>query len=120
MKNRTIQMHHERLLKALIFIHNNIDEPLNLSKLANTSHYSLYHFHRLFAEMVGEPVKSYVQRLRLCKASVRLAYSKSSISTIAGKAGYTAVESFSRAFNYKFLHIGHTHFSSQAGLKHGI
>ncbi|WP_229592001.1 AraC family transcriptional regulator [Pseudodesulfovibrio sediminis] len=92
----------KRMDRVLEYIHTHLDEPLELSVLAEVACFSLYHFHRIFSGMVGESVKSYVRRLRLERAAISLMHSKAPVTEIAFNAGFETHESFTRAFNSRF------------------
>ena len=77
------------------------DEPVGLSldELSAVSGFSKYHFHRLFAACVGINLNTFIQRLRLKKASYQLVFfPEMPIIDIAMDAGYESHEAFSRAF----------------------
>ncbi len=92
------QLQQERILKALLFIHENLDDTLELNRVAGMSHYSPYHFHRLFRKVTTRPVHEYIKQLKLQRALIRLAYSHMPVTHIAHKAGFQAAEAFSRMF----------------------
>ena len=104
-REQTIDDHRERLNRVLVFIQENIEQPMRLRALASIAHFSPFHFHRIFAAYVGETLSEYVRRVRLDKAAHRLYYSSESITDIALKAGYETPAAFTRAFR---LHFGKT------------
>ncbi len=107
-----------RINSALEFIDCHIDQVLQLDDVARASHFSPYHFHRIFHALVGETVNEYVSRKRLEKAAKRL-LSKSglSITDISEAGGYSSSANFSRAFKLYFgispseLRNGHRKYS---------
>ena len=64
--------------------------------------FSAYHFHRIFREVIGEPVKEHIRRLRVERAAYRLKVSEETILHIALDAGFKTHESFTRAFTRQF------------------
>lgn len=102
MKKTTRSIYHERILKTLIHIQTNLDEPLSLESLAELSHFSPTHFHRIFKGMIGETVVEHIRRIRLERSAIRLALGSSAVTSEAFDAGYETVESFSRAFKKTF------------------
>jgi AraC family transcriptional regulator len=94
--------YNKRILRVLVHIQNHLDEELSLEDLASISHFSAYHFHRVFRGMVGEPVKEHVRRLRLERAAHRLRFTGQPVTDIAFDAGYESHESFTRAFRTMF------------------
>ena len=102
MKLETLCTHRARIGCMVAYIQDHLDHDLRLQTLARRSGTSPYHFHRLFRELVGEPPKAYVRRLRLDRSATSLMYTSASIRTIAGHAGYETHESFTRAFHRAF------------------
>ncbi len=102
MKTTTAQFYHERMLKVLVHIQQNLESNLSLTELANVAHFSPYHFHRIFKGMTGESVKSHIRRLRLEQAANNLKCGKEQITNIAFSAGYETHEAFTRAFKEMF------------------
>jgi AraC family transcriptional regulator len=92
-----------RINDVLYFIHQDISQPLIAKDLAAIAAYSEKHFHRVFCQLVGEPVHQYIRRARLEFAANQLMFdNQSSILEVANKAGFVSVSSFSRAFNSVF------------------
>jgi len=102
MKGATINYYHERMLKVLVYIQQNLEKELSLVELAGVAHFSPYHFHRIFKGMTGESVKSHIRRLRLEKAAHNLKCGNEQITNIAFSAGYETHEAFTRAFKDMF------------------
>lgn len=61
-----------RVDRARERIHAEFAEPLSLSVLARDTGVSVYHFARVFGELVGVPPHRYLQRVRLDEARARL------------------------------------------------
>ena len=99
---KTNEKYEQALLSTLVHIQTNLDDGLSLEALAKRVSFSPYHFHRVFREFIGEPVKEYVRRLRIEKAAYRLKISKETILKIAMEAGFKTHESFTRAFEKRF------------------
>jgi AraC family transcriptional regulator len=102
MRPETEQTYQQRILRALVYIQERLDEDLPLEAVARVACFSPFHFHRLFGAMVGESVKEHIRRLRLERAAYRLQYSEQSVIGIALDAGYETHESFTRAFRAMF------------------
>jgi AraC family transcriptional regulator len=92
----------QALVSTLVFIQTHLQEELPLDDLAGRVGFSPFHFHRVFTEYVGEPVKEYVRRLRLEQSAYRLKISSDPIVQIALDAGFKTHESFTRAFKKQF------------------
>jgi AraC family transcriptional regulator len=102
MNEGTQQSYQERLLRVLLHIQRNLDQPLELDELAGIACFSPFHFHRIFRGMVGESVMEYVRRLRLEQAAQKLRFSDSPVIDVALDAGYESHEAFTRAFSARF------------------
>ncbi len=96
------QSYQERLLRVLLHIQRNLDQPLELDELAAIACFSPFHFHRIFRGMVGESVMEYVRRLRLEQAAQKLRFSDRPVIDLALDAGYESHEAFTRAFSARF------------------
>lgn len=85
--------------KVQDYILRHLDAPHRLSDLGSMVGVSTFHLHRKFREVVGQTPSQQVRRLRLKRASARLAFeSWRSITDIALEAGYSNPESFTRSF----------------------
>lgn len=102
MKPQTRMDYQQKIMKVLIHVQENLDEPLDLHRLAGLAGLSSYHFHRVFRGMVGEAVKEHIRRLRLERAAYQLSGTRRPVTRIALDAGYETHESFSRAFRDMF------------------
>lgn len=92
-----------RINRVIDHVERNLDQPLSLAVLADVAHLSRYHFHRIFAAMVGETLHGFVQRLRLEKAATMLVGNpRASITAIAIDCGFSSSASFARAFKDAF------------------
>jgi AraC family transcriptional regulator len=99
---QTNEKYEEAILSTLIHIQTHLESDLNLDGLAERVGFSAYHFHRVFREVIGEPVKEYIRRLRIDRAAYRLKVSEEPILRIALDAGFKTHESFTRAFTRQF------------------
>lgn len=80
-----------RMNRVLDHIQRNLDEPLDLERLAAVACFSPYHFHRLFHAWTGETLQGHIQRLRLERAALALVFDpRKPITTIALDAGSPA------------------------------
>ena len=92
----------ERLSRVVAYIHDHLDEPLDLTRLAEVAHLSAFHWHRVYQALYGETIAATVRRLRLHRATGYLANTALPIEQIARKCGYPNVQSFTRAFGGVF------------------
>ncbi|WP_028580494.1 AraC family transcriptional regulator [Desulfogranum japonicum] len=92
----------KRMDRVLEHIQDHLDDELSLEILADIACFSQFHFHRIFSGMIGEPVKSYIRRLRLERAAKKLAHTDAPVTTIAFESGFETHESFTRSFRKAF------------------
>ena len=89
----------ERVNAVIDHIESHLDEDLTLERLADVAHFSPYHFHRVFSTMVGEPLHSFIGRLRVERAATLLISDPDRpVTSIATACGYGTPSSFGRAF----------------------
>src|SRR5690606_24461858 len=84
----TNEKYEQAILSTLLYIQSQLESELSLEILARRVGFSPYHFHRVFREVMGEPVKAYVRRLRIDRAAYRLKISQETIMPIALDAGF--------------------------------
>ena len=93
------------IFRSLALIEERLCEKLTIETLADSLHFSKYHYQHLFRETVGDSVMRYVTRRRLALAAQELADKDSTILEIALKYGYDSHEGFTRSFR---AHLGVT------------
>ena len=54
--SRAADVYRERISKVVDYISANLAAPHSLADLARRSHFSPFHFHRVFKSVMGEPV----------------------------------------------------------------
>jgi AraC family transcriptional regulator len=91
-----------RIGRVVDYLHDHLEEDLNLDLLADVAAMSRWHWHRVYTAMQGETVAATVRRLRLSRAADRLANSGADLADIAERAGYTTAEAFGRAFKQSY------------------
>ena len=109
MRTDTVRDHRERINRVLLHLQNNPGAPFSVEELARIACFSPFHFHRLFAAYVGEPISTHVRRLRLERAAVRLRTSNTAVTEVALDAGYETPAAFNKAFQQQF-HVTPTAF----------
>ncbi len=88
-----------RLLRVTNYVHEHLDEELDLNKLAEIACMSPYHWHRVYQGVFGESVIATVKRLRLQRAATLLARTTTPIEEIGALSGYPNLQSFTRIFS---------------------
>ncbi|HNW91869.1 MAG TPA: AraC family transcriptional regulator [bacterium] len=92
-----------RINRVLDHISAHLDRELTLDELAKVAAFSPYHFHRLFSELMGEPLFACIRRLRLERAAGRLLANRdASITGIALDCGFSSSAVFAREFRRQF------------------
>ena len=100
--NDTRQSYAARIGRVVDYLHDHLEDELNLDLLAAVAAMSRWHWHRVYTAMQGESVAATVRRLRLARAADRLANSEADIAEVARRAGYTTSEAFGRAFKQSY------------------
>lgn len=102
-KNRdTSAGYSARIARVVDYLHDHLEEELNLDILADVAAMSRWHWHRIYTAMQGETAAATVRRLRLARAADRLASTDTDIDEVARRAGYTTSEAFGRAFKQSY------------------
>lgn len=92
-----------RMLRALEYIDQHLDDPLTLDRVSGIAAFSRFHFHRQFTATFGVSVHRYIQLARMKRAAHRLAFrTHDRVTAIALEAGYDAPDAFARAFRRLF------------------
>lgn len=86
------------VFQSLAIIEENIREKLTVEKLAESLHFSKYHYQRIFREAVGDSVMRYVTGRKLTLAAADLVETEDNILDIALRYGYDSHEGFTRSF----------------------
>jgi len=102
MKHVTESAHAQAVNKAVDFINARLARPIALQEVARHVHMSSFHFHRVFKQIMGQPLTAYVTRLRLEKAACYLHFNGASVGAVAQKTGYQSAFALSRAFKRHF------------------
>lgn len=99
---KTKEIYRERVAKAVEYVNSHLDEPLELADIASVASFSPFHFHRIFKAFRGEPLGSFITRLRVETAAQMLRHTSDSIETIAYNVGFEAPASLNKAFRALF------------------
>jgi AraC family transcriptional regulator len=101
-KPETLKVHFERINNVLLYIHNHLEETLELNELAGLSNYSPFHFHRIMRAYLGESIGAYIIRLRLERAANLLKLTNLPVNEITYKSGYDSSSSLNKQFKKHF------------------
>lgn len=86
------------IFRSLAMIEERIQEKLTVEMLAQSIHFSRYHYQRTFREVVGDSVMAYVTRRKLALAAEELMRTEDTVLEVALKYGYDSHEGFTRSF----------------------
>ncbi len=92
----------ERFLKSVVFVERHLFDAISVHEIASASHYSTYHFCRIFKALVGDSPKEYLRKRRLTVASARLLNDEVGILELALECQFSSQEAFTRAFKSQF------------------
>ncbi|MCT4613129.1 MAG: AraC family transcriptional regulator [Clostridia bacterium] len=88
--------------KAISYIEKNIKEGLTLLDISNSVNISPFYFHRLFSNLVGETVMSYVNRRKVTNSLEDLRITNRTVAQIAYDYGYESQSVYQRVFKRYF------------------
>ncbi|MGY5807463.1 AraC family transcriptional regulator [Rhizobium sp. LEGMi198b] len=91
-------LYETRLRRVSAYIHEHLDDELDMEKLAEIACMSSYHWHRIYRAIYGETAAATVKRLRLHRAAGDLVNTRLSVNDIAKRSGYPNLQSFNRIF----------------------
>lgn len=92
-----------RIDRVIQYIEANLANKISLAEVAKVSHFSAYHFHRIFTGIVGETVNDYIARRRLERAVNLLIFkTELSVTQVALDNGFSSSANFSKAVKLYF------------------
>ena len=94
----------EVVKKIIDYVENNLEQEIDLDKIAQTIGYSKFHLNRMFTEETNITIYKYVQIRRLTVAAEKLVKTNTPIVEIAYDAGYHSQQAFSLAFKQIYLY----------------
>ena len=86
---------------SIDYIEKNLKSELSAYELAENEGFSLFHYYRLFQDVVGMPVMQYVLRRKLCNAIYEISSGKKMID-VALSYGFETHSGFFKAFKREF------------------
>ena len=84
------------------YIENNKNEEISLSDLARAALFSPWYSYRLFRDCLGLTPTEYIRKYRLTQAAKQLKSGKVKVIDAAFDAGFSNVDTFTRAFYREF------------------
>jgi len=92
----------QRFFKSIDFMEQHLYDKILVDEIAAASHYSTYHFCRIFKALVGDSPKEYLRKRRLTVAADRLLKEQVGILDLALECQFESQEAFTRAFKSMF------------------
>lgn len=92
----------QRFFNSIDFIEQHLYDKITVHEVAAASHYSTYHFSRIFKALVGDTPKEYLRKRRLTVAAKRLLSEDIGILALAFDCQFDSQEAFTRAFKDLF------------------
>lgn len=89
----------EKMNNVIEYIEKNLDNEINMNKIAEISCYSVTTFQRMFSIICDMSLSEYIRHRRLTLAAFELQNSNIKIVDLAAKYYYESPEAFTRAFN---------------------
>lgn len=89
----------EKMNEVIEYIEKNLDNEIDMNKVAEISCYSATTFQRMFSIICDMPLSEYIRCRRLTLAAYELQNSNIKIIDLAAKYNYESPEAFTRAFN---------------------
>ena len=90
------------MIQAVDFIESNLKEEIGVADVADAVSYSLYHFCRMFNQVIHHTPYDYLMRRRLSESARELVETDKKIIDIAFDHRFNAPETYSRAFKRMF------------------
>lgn len=101
--NESRQVYISKINLVQDYIENHLAEELRIEDLAGIASFSEFHFQRIYRQITGESLYSYIKRLRLEKAIFFIRSNKRlSLSEIALLVGFSNQASFAKALKEKY------------------
>lgn len=97
-KTTTKEEYHRRINVLVEYINTHLSEDIDLNRLAEQSGFSRWHFHRVVSAFLGEPVGSFIMRMRVETAARLLRYTELPVQEISWRVGYDTPSSLSKLF----------------------
>lgn len=92
-------MYIQSIQTAVEYIESNLKGTLNLSSIAESAGYSMYHFDRVFKFTLGESIMEYVRKRKLSEAAKMLVDTDRRIIDIAMEFGFLSQGAFTSSFS---------------------
>lgn len=95
---RTLESHQNVIERAILAMHQNIDQSFSLEGMAKSAMCSPFHFNRVFRQRLGLTPSHFLGALRLQAAKRLLLTTSLSVIDVSFEAGYNSLGSFTTRF----------------------
>lgn len=92
----------EKIKHCIAYIEANLTKKVYIEDVLKNTYYSYPHFHRLFIDIVGESITSYIRKRKLSCAAEELVKTDKPIIDIALDYNFSSQQTFNRAFTAYF------------------
>lgn len=94
--------YYESIARAIDFMERHLTEEIDVADVSRHAFQSRWHFQRIFRNVTGYSVYTYLKKRRLAEAGSELLLSRDKVIDIALKYQYSTPESFLRAFRKEY------------------
>ena len=94
--------HYKVIENVLLYIEDNLNQPLSLESVAKTFNMSKYYFHRLFSAITGCSLNQYTRSRKLNASLTYIQDDTLSLTDIAYQLNFGTQASFTRAFKSEY------------------
>lgn len=101
-KETTINIHFETINRIKAYIDENLNRELTVDELSQLVNMSIFHFRRVFKNITGENIGTYIQRIRLQQVAHILISTDCPINDILQQTSYLTKFSLAKAFKKHF------------------
>ncbi|BCJ62501.1 hypothetical protein Jiend_59230 [Micromonospora endophytica] len=86
------------IVRAISRMRDQLHEPLTLIDIAQTEHFSPFHFHRVFREITTVTPARFLAALRMAEARRLLVHSQLTVAEVSTEVGYRSTGTFTTQF----------------------
>ena len=92
----------KKIEQCIAYIEENLTQKVYINDVLENTYYSYPHFCRIFMDIVGEPITSYIRKRKLSRAAEELINTPKKIVDIALDYNFSSQQTFNRAFTGYF------------------
>lgn len=107
----------EKVIRIADYIETHIHREINLEEISSEFHVSKFHLHRIFGNLAGQPLISYIRGRKMARSLKDLKEGNGKIIDIALKYGFSYEQSYIRTFKSAYEITPHQYRKSSRILK---